>query len=377
MPSPQTAKTQAREPLFHITKRVLVPRFTGLKVRLIAIVLAMAVCALLTTILTGENPLSIFQSIFSGSFGTVRKTWSTIRDVAILLIISVAVTPAFRMRFWNVGGDGQALAGCLAAAACMITLRDVMPSWAIMICMTVASIAAGALWGFLPAFFKAKWGTNETLFTLMMNYIATQLVAFFCVVWENPKGSGQIGIINQRTQIGWLPVIGESKYHLFSIIVAVVVCLAMYFYLNYHKHGFELTVVGESERTAHYVGIKVDRVIMRTMLLSGAVCGLTGLLLVGSVNHTLTTTLVDGRGFTAVMVAWLAHFNPLWMVLTSFLLVLLDRGASEIATNFALNESFSDILTGVILFFIIGSEFFIRYEIHFRHHPGKEAAEHV
>ena len=146
----------------------------------------------------------------------------------------------------------------------------------------------------------------------------------------------------------------------------------MYIYLNYSKHGYEITVVGESERTARYVGIKVERVIIRTMLLSGAVCGLTGLLLVASTNHTLTTTIVDGRGFTAVMVSWLAKFNPIWMILTSFLIVFLGRGSGEIATKFGLNRSFGDILTGLILFFIIGSEFFINYQIHFRKPGGKE-----
>ena len=258
------------------------------------------------------------------------------------------------------------LAGGLATAACMICLRNTLPNWAVILCMVLSSILAGAIWGGIPAFFKAKWNTNETLFTLMMNYIATQLVAFFIVVWEVPKGAGQIGIINQSSEIGWLPVIGSYKY-LLNILIVAVLCGVMYVYLNYSKHGYEIAVVGESERTARYVGIKVDRVIIRTMLLSGGLCGLTGMLLVGGTDHTLTTTITGGRGFTAVMVSWLAKFNPIWMILTSFLLVFLQRGAGEISTSFGLNQSFSDILTGVILFFIIGSEFFINYQIHFRH----------
>ena len=191
------------------------------------------------------------------------------------------------------------------------------------------------------------------------------------MVWESPKGSGQIGIINPNNQSGWFPQIGSYKY-LLNVISVAGICLAMYIYLNYSKHGYEIAVVGESERTARYVGIKVERVILRTMLLSGAVCGIAGLLLVGSTNHTLTPTIVDGRGFTAVMVSWLAKFNPIWMILTSFLLVFLQRGAGEIATNFSLNQAFGDILTGIILFFIIGSEFFINYQINFRKSAGKE-----
>ena len=210
----------------------------------------------------------------------------------------------------------------------------------------------------------------------MMNYVATQLVAYFVIVWEVPKGSGTIGIINQSTQAGWLPQIGDSKY-LLNILVVGVLTILMFLYLNYTKHGYEIAVVGESERTARYVGIKVDRVIIRTLLLSGALCGVAGLLLVGGTDHTVTTTIAGGRGFTAVMVSWLAKFNPLAMIFASFLLVFLGRGANEISTVFSLNHSFGDILTGVILFFIIGSEFFINYQLHFRSEadygaPGSE-----
>ena len=362
---------RTREPLFHITKRAALPWWAVWAIRGGALLAALIVCGVITSLVTGENPFQVYAAIYKGSFGTARKLWVLLQNIAMLLCVSLAVTPAFRMRCWNLGGEGQALAGALAAAACMICLRDKLPNGAVILLMIVTSILAGAVWAGIPAFFKARFNTNETLFTLMMNYVATQLVAYYCVVWESPKGSGNIGIINPNTQIGWFPQLGSYKY-LLNIIVVAVVCLGMYVYLNYSKHGYELAVVGESERTARYVGIKVDRVIIRTMLLSGAICGLAGLLLVGSTHHTLTPTIVEGRGFTAVMVSWLAKFNPIWMILTSFLLVFLGRGASEIATKFSLNSSFGDILTGIILFCIIGSEFFINYEIKLTRSSGKE-----
>ena len=205
----------------------------------------------------------------------------------------------------------------------------------------------------------------------MMNYIATQLVAFYTVVWEVPKGSGKIGIINQDSNIGWLPQVFGSKY-LLSIIVAVVITIFMWIYLYYSKQGYEISVVGESEKTARYVGIKVEKVIIRTMLLSGAICGLVGLLLVGFINHTVTTTIAGGQGFTAVLVSWMSKFNPLSMIFSSSLIIFMNRGAGEISTNFGLNQSFADILTGIILFFIIGCEFFISYKLSFRKKKGKE-----
>ena len=369
-------KKKNREPLIHITKRAALPWPKAWAIRGIALILALILCALITTVFTGENPIAVYKAILQGSFGTPRKAWVLFQNLAILLCASLAVTPAFKMRFWNIGAEGQILMGGLASAACMICLRDIFPNWLIIVCMVVSSIAAGAIWAGIPGFFKAKWNTNETLFTLMMNYIATQLVAFFVIVWEVPKGAGKIGIINQGTQLGWLPQIGSYKY-LLNVLVVAAITVFMFIYLRYSKHGYELSVVGESERTARYVGIHVEKVIVRTMLLSGAICGITGLLLVGGTDHTLTTTIADGRGFTAVMVSWLAKFNPFLMIFTSFLLVLLGRGASEISTKFGLNHSFADILTGIILFFIIGSEFFISYQIHFRKSVKKEGAANV
>ena len=360
-------------PVLHISKRDNLPWYGAWAIRGAAILLALVVCAFVTTALTGENPLGVYKTMFQGAFGSKRKMWILGQNLAILLCVSLAVTPAFKMRFWNVGGEGQILIGGLATAACMILLGDKIPNWLLICIMVVSSMAAGAVWGGIPAICKAKWNTNETLFTLMMNYVATQLVAFFVIVWEVPKGAGKIGIINQSTQAGWLPQIGSYKYLLNILIVAVLV-VVMYFYLARSKQGYEIAVVGESERTARYVGIPVGKVIVRTMMLSGAICGLAGLLLVGGTDHTITTTIAGGRGFTAVMVAWLAKFNPFGMIFTSFLLVFLNRGAAEISTIYTLNHSFGDILTGIILFFIIGSEFFISYRLDFLKNNGKEQA---
>ena len=355
---------------FRVIKRDTISKKLEWTIRVLAIVLALIVCAVITTILTGDNPIEVYKTIILGAFGTSRKTWITLQSVSVLLIISLALTPAFKMQFWNIGGEGQVLIGGLAAASCMIKLGNVLPNICVIVLMIISSILAGAIWGLIPAFFKAKWNTNETLATLMMNYIATQLVAYFIIVWEVPKGSGKIGIINQDTNIGWLPEIG-NKY-LLAIIVAVLVTVFVYIYQRYTKHGYEIAVVGESKNTARYAGISVEKVIIRTMILSGAICGLAGLILVGGINHTITTTIVDGQGFTGVMVSWLAKFNPITMIATSFLIIFMDRGEGEISTTFGLHESFADILTGILLFFIIGCEFFIRYKLVAKSESGKE-----
>ena len=360
--------------MIQISKRGAVSRKKSLAIRLAAIVIAIIVCAVITMATTGTDPFAVFSAFINGSFGTERKLWIFLQNTAILLIISLAVTPAFKMHCWNLGAEGQVLAGAMAAAACMVLLGDKVSSNVIILCMIVSAIAAGALWAGIPAFFKAKFNTNETLFTLMMNYVATQIVAYFCVKWENPVGSCTIGVINQSSMAGWLPELG-NKY-LLVILVAVLMTAVVYFYLNYTKHGYEIAVVGESERTARYIGIKVPRVIIRTMLFSGAICGLAGLLLVGGIHHTVSTSLVGGQGFTAVMVSWLAAFNPVVMILTSALLIFMGSGANQLASSCGLNQSFGDILTGVLIFFIIGSEFFVQYKISFRK-KNKEVSENV
>ena len=357
-------KSKNSEPLFHIVKRKSMPMKNQMLVRLLAIAAAVIVCAIVTVITTGMNPLSVFVAVFEGAFGSARKIWITLQDTAILLIIALALTPAFKMKFWNIGGEGQVLIGGLGAAACMIELGDKIPDPLLVLLMFISSVGLGALWGAIPALFKAKWNTNETLATLMMNYIAIQIVAFFTIYWEVPKGSGKIGIINQTTNAGWLMQVG-NKYML-TIIISVLVMVGTYVYLKYTKHGYEVSVVGESEMTARYAGIRSGVVIVRTMIISGALCGLVGLLLVGGIHHTITTTIAGGQGFTAVMVSWLAQFQPFAMAGAAFLIIFLSHGAAEISTSCGLNQSFGDIITGIILFFIIGCEFFIRYQLVFR-----------
>ena len=360
-------KNLKREPLAYISKRDNVSLTYRIAVRAIAIVLALIACGIVTKVLTGDNPISIYQTIVHGAVGKGRLL-VTIHDIAILLCISLAVTPAFRMRFWNTGAEGQVLIGCLATAACMFWLGGKVSNGVLILIMTVSAIVSGMIWGVIPAIFKAQWKTNETLFTLMMNYVAIQLVEYFLKIADK-SGSNVVG--PDLLSHGWLPDIFGVKYLLNIIIVAVITVL-MQIYLKYSKHGYEISVVGESENTARYIGINVKKVIIRTMLVSGAICGLAGLLLVGGSSHSIDSNLVGGRGFTAIMVSWLGKFNPITMILTTLLLVFLVRGADEVTSKFGLNGDFSDILTGIILFFIIGCEFFINYKINFSHRKKEE-----
>ncbi len=360
------------EPFMRISKRgVVMPLWKSLGIRAIALAAALIVCAIVIFAIVKLNPIKVYGAMFEGAFGTNKRMWVTIRDMMMLLCIAIGLAPAFRMRFWNIGAEGQILAGGIVSAACMIYLSKSMATIPMMILMLALSVVAGGIWGFIPGWFKAKWNTNETLFTLMMNYIAIQITAYFVALWENPVGSNSVGVINSKTKIGWFPEIFGQDYAL-NVILVLALAVGMFIYLRYSKHGYEVAVVGESENTARYAAINVPKVIMRTMFLSGALCGIAGFLAVSGASHTISTSTAGGRGFTAIIVAWLAKFNSFVMIPIAALLVFLDKGAIEIASRYNLSNHVSNMLTGIILFFILGSEFFINYQVRFRGGKQKE-----
>ena len=354
----------AREPLVRIAKRDSIYWAKAWLVRAAAVLAALIVDALIIYFITKLNPLKVYVTMFDGAFGTNRRIWITMREIMMLLCIAVGLAPAFKMRFWNVGAEGQVLVGGIATAACMIYLGNV-PTPVLLVVMFVASALAGAIWGLIPAIFKAKWDTNETLFTLMMNYVAIQLTSFMVAKWENPYGSNSVGVINQSTQAGWFPKIFGQSY-LLNVILVMLITILMFVYLRRSKQGYEIAVVGESRNTARYAGIDVKRVVIRTMLISSAICGVAGMVGVAGADHTISVNTAGGRGFTAIIVAWMAKFNTITMILISALLVFLDRGAAEIASVYSLNEYASEMIMGVILFFLLGCEFFINYRLIFR-----------
>jgi simple sugar transport system permease protein len=358
------AKTEnkTRSPLFHIVKREPLPWYSALGVRAGAIVIALLLSAVVIMLLTQKNPIEIYKAMFEGAFGSSNRIWNLLQQLSMLLCVSLAVTPAFKMKFWNIGAEGQVLVGGLATVSVMMFFGDKMSLPVLLITMIAASIFAGIIWALLPAVAKALWNTNETLFTLMMNYVAIQLIAYFLKKFVK-SGSG---VLTPMPEYG-LPILADKPY-LLNIIIVAVLTIMVYIYLKYSKQGYEISVVGESENTAKYIGINVKKVIIRTLIISGALCGIAGLLLVGGTDHTISTTTAAGRGFTAIMVSWLAKFNPIVMVLTSFLIVFLERGAEQVSSQFRISSSISDIVTGIILFFIIGCEFFLQYKIVFSKH---------
>ncbi len=357
-----------KESPIHIAKRMDAPKWLPIVIRIAAVVAAFLVCAIVTAFFEPSAFGTFFVEMFRGTFGTPRRVINLFWEAAILLLIALAVTPAFKMKFWNIGAEGQVLMGALMSATCIWYLGGKVSEGGLIVLCLIAAMAGGAIWTLIPALFKAKWNTNETLFTLMLNYIATAIISSAIALWVK-TGSHVVGIMPN----GHLPTINGQDYVLNIIIVALITVL-VWVYLRFSKHGYELSVVGESINTAKYIGISVPKVIIRTMLLSGVLCGVAGWLLVNGASYTISTTLAGGRGFTAILISWLAHFNPLTMAITSFLVAFMSRGAAQVSTIANIGGSFADIVTSIFFFIVIASEFFVNYKVkfNFAHHKKND-----
>lgn len=349
--------TKVREPLFHITKRDNITTKKSILIRVIAVFFSLLLLCIVCAIIGGEGIDVVLGALFDGNFGSERKFWIMLQDTALLLGVSLALIPAFKMKFWNLGGNGQILIGCLMAVVCMKFFGGKIPDWSIWIIMTLLCVLSGAIWALIPAVFKAFFNTNESLFTLMLNYVAQFLVGYFVVTWST-SGSNVLTPFDQ----GNLPVLGNQ--YVLTIIVIALSTVVMSIYLSKSKQGYELSVVGESQNTAKYVGINVRKVIIRTMAISGAMCGIVGLLLAGAIEHTMSESIAKNMGFTAIMATWLGHCNPVMVILTSFLITFLNRGMVSVRMELNLtSDAIGNVCIALAYFIIIASEFFITYKV--------------
>lgn len=357
---------EQKTPLIRLAKRDGMAKGKVWSIRAASFVVAILLGVLIFLVL-GKNPFAAYGTIISGSLGKVSAIRQTVKIAIPLLGTALAIAPCFKMRYWNIGAEGQITAGAVGASYFALFWYDKLPGPVLILVMALAGAVFGGIWALIPAFFKAKWGTNETLFTLMMNYIIIGVVKWLQGgPWEGRPGSQIIPMFDESAV---LPKV--FGVHCGWIIVLVLTVL-MYIYMKYTKQGYEITVIGESENTARYAGMNVGRIVMRTVFISGAVSGLVGFIVASGANNTLYDGVAAGVGFTAITVAWLAQLNPFAMVGISALLAVLEKGADTLHTRMDVPASISDIITGIFLFCMLGCEFFINYKLIFRGH--KEVA---
>lgn len=361
------AVQSSKEPFARIVKKAEMSGKNVILLRLMAFILAI-IAGGIFILFIGENPFKVYATIVAGAFRSALAFQGTIKIMVPLLITSLGVTLAFKMKFWNIGAEGQIIMGAIFASYFAL-FHDTLNHTLLIFIMFIAGIIGGGLWGLIPAFFKSKFDTNETLFTLMLNYIALHVVSYLRDgPWMDPASQGYSKIATFSKNAMLDRVFGVH----IGWIVAIILTIVVFIYLKYTKQGYEISVVGESHETARYAGMNVRRITLRTMFLSGAICGIAGMIQATGSDKTLTTAVAGGVGFTAIIVAWLAQLNPFMIFVISFLFSILEKGSSVLQSSYGISTDCADVLQGIILFFVLGCELFVRYKFVFRKKGGSK-----
>lgn len=363
---------QHSEPLIRIIKKDELSTAKSIGLRVTAFFIALVAGGLFILVL-GQNPIAAYGAIIKGAIFSTSKIrpysslQSTIQIAIPLLLCALGLSFSFKMKFWNIGAEGQLIMGAVFATYVALNLQS-LPKYILIPIMFMAGAVGGALWALIPTLFKVKFGTNETLFTLMLNYIALYIIIFLRDgLWKDPSSQGfpQISKFSESAQ---LPTV--FGVHI-GWIIALVFTVLTYIYLTRTKQGYEISVVGESLATARYAGMNVKKIIIRTMLISGAISGVAGMIQVSSLK-TLTDAIAGGRGFIAITIAWLAQLNPFMTLVITVLFSVLQRGCETVSINkiFGISSAHASVLQAIILFCILGCEFFVRYKFVLRSRRG-------
>ena len=344
-----------------IVKRANIGTGKAISIRLLSIIGALLATAIFIAVM-GHNPFEVYKSMLDGAFGSLHRFRQTIISAIPLVITSLGIAVAFKMKFWNIGAEGQILIGGLAASYFALFNNNNLPLPMMLLLMGIAAGIAGGIWALIPALFKAQFGTNETLFTLMMNYIALKIVVYLQYgPWKDPAAMGFPSIASFPDNAVIPKLFGINS----GWVIAVILVVIMYFFLNHSKMGYEISVLGESENTARYAGMNIKKIIITSMIISGGLCGLTGMIQASGINHTLSENLTSGVGYTSIITAWLGGLNPLFIMIVSFLFAVLEQGGSYIQSAFQIPKAAAMIIQGMILFFVLGAEFFIQFKFTF------------
>lgn len=353
-------------------KRLEQARWATLLVPALSFMLALAFGAVILLIF-GINPLQAYRVMVLGSLGGEYALTETLVKTIPLMLTGLSVAIAFRMLFWNIGAEGQLAMGGIAASFVALFVSQGLPNFATIPLMILLGMLAGAIWGIIPALLKAYLGVNEILTTLMMNYIAILMVEYLYLgPWRDPEGFGFPGTA-RFPEAALLPRIW-GRVHL-GLVFAVIAVVIVWFILSRTQWGYEIRVIGENMRAAHYSGISIGRNILLVMLLSGGLAGLAGVLEVSGIARRLYQGLTVGYGFTGIIVAWLANLNPWGVMLVSFFMGALVIGGDQLQVAMQTPAAVAEVLQGAILFFVLGGWVFVNYRIRFLRRGQDEAEE--
>ena len=344
-----------------ITKRGDLPKKQEIIIRIAAVLLSIIFAGLILLVF-GLNPVKIFTTIIDGSIGSKIRIQQTIIRAIPLTITALGIIVAFKMKFWNIGAEGQITMGALGATWVALHFSDSLPMPLMLFLMMLAAVFCGGIWAFIPAIFKAKMGTNETIFTLMMNYIAIKFVTYLQYgPWMDPNAGGFPKIAKFPANAVLPSVFGVNIGWIMMIVFTVLV----YLFMTFTKKGYEIAVVGESVETARYAGMNISRIVIVAMLISGGMCVVVVMIQASAIEKTLMSNIAGGYGFTAIIPAWLSRLNAVSALIICLAFAMLIQGGTYLQVSLGISSAVSSIVQGAILFFVLGSEFFLQYKLSF------------
>jgi simple sugar transport system permease protein len=343
-------------------ERVSKPSVAAQVIVPVASILAALLVGSVIMLFAGESPITVYREMFEGAFGSYYRRSETLVKMIPLLLTGLGVAVAFRMQLWNIGAEGQFYFGAIFATwVALYGLPDAGP-WVVIPAMMIAGMAGGALWAGIPGALRGYLGVNETITSLMLNYVAILFASWLVHgPWKNPVGFGFPGTV-VFAPATYLPTWGTTRVHL-GLVFGMVAAFILFFVLQRTRWGYEISIAGNSERVARYAGMATARNIVIVMLVSGALAGLAGMAELAGIGHSLQRELSPGYGYTAIIVAWLGRLNPFGIILVSFLLAGLMVGGEQIQLSLGLPSAIAPMLQGIILFFLLGGDLLTRYRI--------------
>ncbi len=369
-----------------LEKRIDPPRYLSWLVPVLSLVAALVASAVLLAAF-GVDPLATFQAMWRGAFGDLSALFDgevyavseTLVRATPLILAGLAVSVAFKMKFWNIGAEGQLVMGGVAASAVALFLPEAFPGLpqnfvVYGLLMGGAAFLAGAVWALVPALLKAYLNVNEIITTLMFNYVAILWYShLYNSVWKDPAGFGFPGSA-EFGDYTWFPRFFGTRLHL-GLVIGLVAAVVVWLLLDRSRFGYEVRLIGDNPEAARFAGVSMFRSILLVMLISGGLAGLAGWSEVAGISHRLQQGLSAENGFTAIIVAWIAKLRPASVVIVSVLLAALFVGGDQIQISMGLPSSVAQVVQGLMLFFVLGGDVFSRYRLRvIRTRPVREAA---
>jgi simple sugar transport system permease protein len=355
-----------------LERRPRISRLFSILSPLMALVLTL-IAGVIMFGLMGIDPLKAMNVYFIEPLTDVWSLHELAVKAAPLILIGVGLAICYRSNNWNIGAEGQFTIGAITGSILPVLYPD-WHSWVILPLMMIMGAAGGALYAAIPALLKARFNTNEILTSLMLVYIAGLFLDW--VVrgpWRDPKGYNFPVTTSFQPEAVLPEIISSGRAH-WGFVFAIVAAIALWFMMRFMLKGFEVSVLGQSERAGRFAGFSGRRMVWFAMLLSGGLAGLAGISEVsGSIGH-LQPAISPGYGFTAIIVAFLGRLNPLGIIASGLVLALTYLGGEAAQLSIGISDKVSRVFQGLLLFFVLSCDTLIHYRIRLIF-SGRPAAE--